>query len=521
MNLSQFSGAPALPNVSSRHLRSVPFICLVPMPIWLLAAVLNNEVLASLAAGLGLYLGVIWGRSLFRNPSKMLSFLKIGAVSLLIIMSLSWLMAQFFNLTALGQSLSAALVRDVRTTLPAYASAVAYVLVFAAVLGGLGGLAIIRAMEASAVAKLRAARRVRHRNLLMLIALICILEVWLILTGVISYRTFAIAGFDEGRIPWYLPMLQIVFAAQVGLNALAMSQIASATGRNKKSITVVATSILLILFITFTQGRAGFIFCALLHLYWSIFFMDRIPPLRKLFLIVLVALPMLYAGTLLNNFMRSGVADGFDLKAVGFVAFFGNAVQTWQSDQKLRAIESARSAENLASRPLVAHPLAKSMALPEARKRFLLGENLINSAIWAIPSTFISNKNSYPIQEDLLYKHFPVGTQDTADSPYLYAYADFGYFGVILYPVLLAVIWFTVLFLVRRPYISSLGVIFLACAWISLFTLSMGEMAMTGWFTTLRNSVIVLPFVFVLDKFFKFPKRSCGLDAAAAGRARL
>jgi hypothetical protein len=520
-NSSQLAGFRHVPRARARYLRSVPFICLAPVPIWLLAAALDNEVLASLAAGLGLYLGLIWGRALFRQPALMLGFLKIGGVSLLIIMSLSWLMAQFFNLSALGQSMSAALVLDVGTTLSAYAGAVAYTLVFAAVLGGLGGLAIIRTMEANAVAKLRAASGVRPRNLLMLIALICVLEAWLILTGVISYRTFAIAGFDEGRIPWYLPLLQFMFATQIGLNALAISQMAGATGRSRIYMAVVAASVLLILFINFTQGRSGFIFCALLHLYWVIFLMGRIPRLSKLIPVVLIVLPLLYAGTLLNNFMRSGAADGVDLKAVGLVTFFSNAVQTYQSDQSLRALESARSAENLASRPLVAHPLAKSMALPGAQKSFLLGENLINSAIWALPSAIMSDKKRYPIQEDLLYAHFPMGTEDTADSPYLYAYADFGYAGVVLYPVLLAGFWVALLLLIRLPFISSLGVIVIACTWISLFTISLGEASMTSWFTTLRDSVIVLPFAIVLAKFFRFPRRAADAAAAAAGRYKL
>jgi hypothetical protein len=309
-----------------------------------------------------------------------------------------------------------------------------------------------------------------------------------------------------------------VFAAQVGLNALAIFQIARATKRRKISMGVIAVSVFLILFINFTQGRSGFIFCALLHLYWTIFFIGRIPRLKKLVPIMLVVLPLLYAGTILNNFMRGDAMQGVDLKTVGFTAYFSSAVKSWQTDNVLRAAENARSSENLASRPLVAHPLAKSMALPEARKSFTLGENLFNSAIWAIPSVLISDKKRYPIQEDLLYAHFPVGTEDTADSPYLYAYVDFGYAGVFIYPVLLAVFWVAFLLLVRLPYISSLGVLVLACAWIPLFTLSIGEMAMTGWFTMLRNSVIVLPFVIVLNKYFKFPRSAGDQGAVKAAR---
>lgn len=487
---------------------SAAIICLVPVPLWLLAAALESEIFASLAAGLGLLLAARWGRTLFRQPAMMLGFLKIGAVSLLIIMSLSWLMAQFFNFSALGKTLSEALVQDVGTTLPAYAVAVAYVLVFAAVLGSLGELAPIRALEANAVARLMAARGIRHRRLLFLLALICALEAWLIFTGVISYRTFAIEGYDEGQVAWYLPMLQIMFATQVGLNALAIGQMAQATRRSTTSVAVVAASVLLILFINFTQGRSVFIFCALLHLYWTILFTGRVPRLRKMIPVVLVVLPLLYTGTLLNNFMRSGNAGGLDVKTVGFGTFFSSAIQTWQSDQSLRDLEKARSAANLASRPLVAHPLAKSMDLPPYKKSFLWGENLINSVVWAIPRAIMPDKNRYPIQEDLLYAHFPVGTEDTADSPYLYAYVDFGYAGLLIYPALLTGFWVTVLLLMRLPYISSLGVLVIVCTWIWLFTLSIGEMAMTGWFVTLRNTLIALPFVVLLANLFRFPRRA-------------
>jgi hypothetical protein len=484
------------------------------VPFWLLAAMTNSEVLGSFAACLGLYLGIAWTGSLFKQPTLMLGYLKIGGVSLLTMMSLGWLMAQFFNLTSLDQSLSQALVKDVRTTLPAYASAVAYTLVFAAMLGILGSQNFVKGLEAHAVARLLAARSIRLHKLLALIAAICALEVVLIASDVIGYRTFAIEGFDEGRIPWYLPMLQILFAAQIGLNALAISQIVkNKIVYGKLAISIVIVSILLILFITFTQGRSGFMFCAMLHLFWIIFFMERIPKLRTTALVLLVVLPLLYSGALAFNFMRSSAMAGIDQKELGLVAFLNSAVQIWQSDQGLKEVEKARSASNLASRPLVAHPLAKSMALPSNQKNFLLGENLLNSAVWAIPSFIISDKKKYPVQEDLLYPNFPIGIDDTADSPYLYAYTDFGYVGLIIYPMLLAAIWVVILLMTRLPYISSLGVLVFVTVWISMFTLSLGEASMVSWFSLLRNTLIVIPFIIILAKLFSFPRRAAKNNA--------
>ena len=488
-------------------LPSVPLFCLAPVPFWLLAAALDVEFLAHLAAGLGLILSLRWLRALLQHPALMLGFLKLGSIMLLTMMSMGWLMALFFNLSSLDQNLSTALIVDVGTTLQAYAKAVAYTLVFAAVLGTLGGLAHIRALEASAVRRFLAVRDIRPSKLLIFIGIICALEIGLIFSGIISYRTFEIEGFDEGRIPWYLPMLQIIFATQIGLNALAISQTVKHAGKNSSlPIALVSASFLLILFITFTQGRSGFILCALLHLYWYIFFMGKMPNFRSIILISIVILPMLYTGTLLFNFMRSSAVQNLDLKTDGFGNFFKIAIDTWQSDQGLQAAEKIRTAANLASRPLVAHPLAKSMALSTEQKNFLLGENLFNSAIWSIPSLFISNKDAYPVQEDLLYQNFPIGTEDTADSMYLYAYADFAYIGLLVYPTLIAGIWISVLLLMRIPYISSFGIIVFACTWIPMFILAIGEASTITWFVSLRNGIIALPFIMLTAKLFDFPR---------------
>lgn len=492
----------------ARPLRSAPLICLAPIPIWLLAAVFDNEVLATMAAGLGIHLGALWGWSLFRHPQLMLSFLRLGAVSLLIIMSAGWLLAQLFSLSTLGQSLSATLMLEIGTTLPAYACAVSYALAFAAMLGAFGGFGFIRSLEKNAVARLVAARQVRLSKLILLIAVICALEIWLILTDFISYRTFNVEGYDEGIVAWYLPILQIIFVSQIGLNALAVGKIVDVSRRRSRIfMTVVATSILLAHFVSFTQGRSPFILCALLHYYWTIFFMGHIPGLRKTILVALMALPILFTGTLMFNFMRSSAVSDVDIKTAGFTTFLSIAVQAWKSDQLLRAAEKKRSAENLATRPLVAHPLATSMALAANRKDFLVGQNIINSAIWSIPSIIFPEKRKYPIQENLLYANFPIGIADTADSPYLYAYADFGYFGIFIYPALLAGIWVAVLMLMRISQISSLGVLVFACIWISLFTLSVGESSMLSWFSTLRNGLISLPLIIMVANIFRFPRR--------------
>ena len=145
------------------------------------------------------------------------------------------------------------------------------------------------------------------------------------------------------------------------------------------------------------------------------------------------------------------------------------------------------------------------MNLPENRKNFIFGENIINSIAQALPRVFFPDKRLYPIQEDLIYKHFPIGTTDTSDSPYFYAYLDFGYAGLFIYPLLLACMWWLVLMIFHLPYISAVGALVLACTWIPLFTISLGESAITGYIVTLRNSILVLPFLMVFSSYLRIP----------------
>ena len=85
----------------------------------------------------------------------------------------------------------------------------------------------------------------------------------------------------------------------------------------------------------------------------------------------------------------------------------------------------------------------------------------------------------------LIYRYFPdpIFLLDAADSPYLYAYVDFGWLGLLLYPCVMGLLWMSVLMLLlllQRPLF--VWVVF--SAWPPMFLLSLGEGAMTGWFAT-------------------------------------
>jgi len=159
--------------------------------------------------------------------------------------------------------------------------------------------------------------------------------------------------------------------------------------------------------------------------------------------------------------------------------------------------ESRRSAENFATRPLVLNPLARVQRLAPEGKEFLLGENIANSLIWTMPRAVVDDKSDYPVQEDLLYRNFPIGNDDLAESPYLGGYIDFGWLGLFVYPVLLAFLWYLALLLMNYPGLLPLCSLFYAAVFLPIFALEIGESSLITWFSVTRNSLFLLP-VFVL-----------------------
>jgi hypothetical protein len=481
---------------------------LYPIPLWLIAAGFNSDVAAAIASLLGLTLAAMWWQRLFLDQDSMLSFLRIGAISLLTIISIGWIMAIYFNIISWNRSVSQALEDEVNTTLPAYALAVVYALLFGSALAAIGGMKPVKRLEKAAVSRLLEIKQITISSLLRLMYFCCAVELLMLMTGVISYRAFAIEGYQEGQLAWFVPMLEILFATHIGLNSVVISRLIEASYRSNFIIFTTIGSVALLAFVYFTSGRSGFILCALLHAYWTFFFLGRIPKMSRIIPVLIVVLPLLYVGSLLNNFMRSSDSQLTDLRTTGFISLFNSAVTTWQSDSSLRDLEKARSSANLATRPLVVNPLAMCMSLPAGQKSFIMGRNIINSMVRAIPSNLFADKMAFPVQEDLLYQYFPIGTKDIADSNYLYAYADFGYFGLIIYPLLISFFWIFTLFFTRLRLMASLGPLIVFCTWIPTFTLSMGETSTVDLFLNARNLVIVVPLAFLISKSIRIRRFS-------------
>jgi hypothetical protein len=115
----------------------------------------------------------------------------------------------------------------------------------------------------------------------------------------------------------------------------------------------------------------------------------------------------------------------------------------------------------------------------------------------ALPSPIYGGKGNLLLQEALLYRYFPIATIDsidTADSPYLFSFASFWLFGVLIYPVFIAFMY--VVFIKIQLFASRIGywllpAIFCVSTLSSFAIVSYGEQS-----TTSLIRVFLVPVIF-------------------------
>ncbi|WP_413404232.1 MULTISPECIES: hypothetical protein [unclassified Synechococcus] len=171
-----------------------------------------------------------------------------------------------------------------------------------------------------------------------------------------------------------------------------------------------------------------------------------------------------------------------------------------------------KTTQNLVSRPLVLKPLAQVIHMYlEGTYQGLIGfQDLINSFLNSLPSFIFPFKSSLILQENLLYRYFPVGNTDTADSPFLFSFASFGVLGLIIYPSAMALMYtfcFNYVGLVNKcpwpHYVVSIYLLFVASQALYISIRSFAEIATTGLYRIV-TVVMILGLPLVLSRRSRF-----------------
>lgn len=474
----------------------------ISIPLWILSYITNILFIADFASLVGtLLMGYqLW--EIIGNSQKMTKLLRIGIINMVLIQNLSWLLSSTIHRFFLNIPLDISLYQQLKLTISDYSVAIVYVSIFALFLSYLSRSKKFNDLENKISYLLFSLQFIQLNKIKFTLLVTSLFNILLIALGVIGQRAIIVEGFKTGEIPFWYPFFDMLNPFIIIVNVVYYVKLSNQIHVKLYNWINLIVSFVCIGFIYFSKGRGPFLLMLLFHLYWFYFFIRVRPNFKKLFLLFIFTYPVISFLMLLSNFVRS-VNLNVDISNTSAIEVFSLAIKAFQSDDSNQREERERSINNLSMRPLVTHPLALCLKLPDEKKNFTLGENIKNSFIWSIPRFLFQEKEKYPQQEDLLYKNFPIGKDDTADSLYLFSYVDFGWFGILCYPLLLIFYWrfilITIHFFKPSPYFSTL----IIASFQELFTLGVGESALSSWFVALRVFIFIILLSFVTNIFSK------------------
>jgi hypothetical protein len=452
----------------------------------------NVEVVTLGLASIIAFISITWFWRLFANPVNLVSLLSVGAISLIAILNTGFIMAWSASVIGVQREFQETL-NIVHVSIASYSIAVFYASAFSAILALYGMTPFIRVLEKNLTTRLLSIGVISGGVLLLSIGVCLAIDLLAFKSGVLRFREIVTDGAQQGRLAWFVPILESVFGMQIFLNSVLLERGSRRCAVNWILLIFGIASMGAVLFVYFNKGRGPFVMALALHFFYWCFLRGGRPSMKWMIFLAIgacVAIPPVLAA---NNYLRSNTTNlenigvnnnPFEFAAAGFERLH---------NARVASMERASSMENLSTRPLVANPLAKCITMPIEVKTFMYGKNIVNSFIWAVPRLLYHNKIRYSAMEGLLYRYFPDISflKDTPDSLYLYSYTDFGWAGLVIYPLIVAGLWAIALLMmlcIRNPF--SLWLIF--SAWPPMFLLNIGESSATAWFLTERNTLMLL-----------------------------
>lgn len=472
------------------------------LPLWIVAALTGVEAVSCVAAFVGTILVMQWFWGMLQQPASIVHLLALGCVSLTAILNIGYLMAWSAATFQLGDPFPL-ILDQLDTTITAYAIAVSYALLFASVLGAIGLNSNLRRIERKLAVKLRKISNEQTIVLVMVLLVGMVFDVAVIQSGAIGFRDVNLGVYERGRVSELRVFLEIALLIQIFCNAALIPRCFERPRIRWQLLFFVAISTASIWFVYFNKGRGQFVLAIALTFLFGCLVAGRRPPVRWLVGLGIAAVIVLPSAISLSQGMRNQKFAGVGESNVTAFQIADRALDSYTGNYRVRELSAKKSAENLAKRPLVAGVLANCIALDSNAKSYLMGKVILSNFVWAIPRVIFPWKVLMPFQEGQIYQAFPhpAFLKDAADSSYLYAYVEFGWVGWLIFPFLLALIWVVGLLLMLIPGRSVL-VWILFCSWPFLFLLGIGESTLTTWFVTLRNTLMFLPLVIIIDKMF-------------------
>jgi hypothetical protein len=426
--------------------------------------------------------------------------IQVLIVSLISLTYLTFILTALLNNFLFDTTISEILFYDLYCDLDSYFLANIYLLFFSLSLLLFNSF-IPKALIIMVTQKINLLNFFFPRNKISILIILCIsFELFLFISGIAGTQRsggFMLEGDDKST--WYTQLTYFINMFHIFLNILYLT-------RNNNNLTFFEKCFLLISitisFVSFGyyQRRNIVIFFVTNFFLYFIMTNKKVFTFKNSFIysfaFIIVFQSFVYLGT---------------IRKIKIIEKETSLIQTFKSgemfsflkDDGMKDFGTSLLQENLRERMMNNHELATLFFYKrQKRQNFLYGQYLLRSFIQVVPAVFIKNKQNYIPGDDFIgtITNSPLYEIDTIDSIHSASYADFGIFGLIIYPIIInLVIFFTYKIIMIKKLLKTTA-LFIVAIYLPIFTIRIIEANLLGIFVIFRNIIIfTIFFNFVLS----------------------
>ena len=432
---------------------------------------------------------------------------QIFVISLINLTYLTFILTALFNHFVFDAPISILLINFFYCDLDTYILANLYLLFFTLSILLFNGI-IPKSKIIETIKKIDLLNFSFQQNKIINLLLMCIsFELFFFATGLTGTQLSGGFILEDDHVTWYTSIYNFVNIFHIFLNILLLKS-------NKK----ISFGYKIFLLISFTLSfisfgfslRRNIIIYFLLSfiLYFVIGNNEKIHPLKIFFSSLIGILIIIQAFTFSTTFRSSGLVD--DNKSLFEIISEGQVLPSL-SNEDISGYGSSVLKENLSFRMLNNHELATLFYYKSDNKNeFLKGKLLLKEIIKTIPNIILPTKDNYfkvyNAGESIITQitDSPLYYIDTVDSSQSGSYADFGLFGLVIYPIVINLLFLIIYIVITYKRTLNLTAIYILTIFMPYISIRIIEMSMSIYMVLIRDLILfILLFNLLLSSIIK------------------
>ncbi len=359
---------------------------------------------------------------------------------------------------------------------------------------------IPKSLKITIINKINLTNNLFNKKKIIILILLCIaFEFFFYFSNLLG--TQQSGGFLVGESTWYTQFYKLVVIFHLFLNILFLSShVQDKISLNHKFLLLISFILNLFFFGFYVRRLIVIFFLTSFFLYFLIT-KKKIFNFKNILIYIISIFIIIQFFIFLGNIRASySVAKTDSLRST----IAKGEIFSFFKDSEINKYGKKIFIENLRFRAFYNHELATLFYYNGLKKENSLnGKMLFVSLIRMIPEVIYPNKKDYVAGEPLIKSitDSPLYNLDTVDSLHSYSFADFGLFGLIIYPIIINLIFFIIYKIMSLKKIHNYSSIFIIAIICPLITLMSLEVTLIRWFIDMRNILIFILFFNFLISF--------------------